>query len=173
MAGDKSCLSYAGETGLKFSAFGFLVSAYKNAVQVHNAGALGVFTRTGGDIGYYGVTGVAFAATTCFAQSIREKDDHWNKAIGGAVAGAIAGARSQRIGKVAFGAFAAGSAMWLYGFCGDSLVGVYQGETGEEWLKRREQFLESPENMEKRKQQKELIQEAKKNYYPIPSPTSE
>ena len=36
----------------------------------------------------------AFAAATCFCERTRRADDAWNKVFGGAVAGAVAGARA-------------------------------------------------------------------------------
>jgi len=50
----KSPVSSAASVALKAGAVGFFVSSLQNALQQHNYGAMGVFTRTGGTIGFFG-----------------------------------------------------------------------------------------------------------------------
>ena len=50
----KPTLKYASFVGLQAGIVGTLVSTVQNALGKHNAGALGVFTRTGGTIGFFG-----------------------------------------------------------------------------------------------------------------------
>jgi hypothetical protein len=50
----KSSLQSAGIAGLQAGGVGVLVSAVQNALGHHNRGAAGIFTRTGGTIGFFG-----------------------------------------------------------------------------------------------------------------------
>jgi len=90
--GRKNCLHEAGKNSLTFGSFGLLLSAYKNATEIHNAGALGVFTRTGSAITFFALAGLTYSGVTCLSEKIRGKEDYWNKTIGGTFAGAAAGA---------------------------------------------------------------------------------
>ena len=47
-------LQYASTVGLQTGVVGVLVSTVQNALGTHNRGAAGVFTRTGGTIGFFG-----------------------------------------------------------------------------------------------------------------------
>lgn len=51
----KSSLQYASAVGLQAAGVGALVSAVQNALGSHSSGAAGIFTRTGGTIGFFGV----------------------------------------------------------------------------------------------------------------------
>lgn len=50
----KSALQNAAVAGAKAGGVGVLVSAVQNALETHNKGALGIITRTGGTIGFFG-----------------------------------------------------------------------------------------------------------------------
>ena len=50
----KPSLQYASAVGLQAAGIGALVSAVQNALGSHSSGAAGVFTRTGGTIGFFG-----------------------------------------------------------------------------------------------------------------------
>jgi len=56
----KSPVSSAAGVALKAGAVGFFVSSLQNALQQHNYGAMGVFTRTGGTIGFFGPCGMQY-----------------------------------------------------------------------------------------------------------------
>lgn len=49
-----SALSPAFNVGLTSAGVGLFVSAIKNSLDSHNKGAMGVFTRTGWIVGYFG-----------------------------------------------------------------------------------------------------------------------
>ena len=49
----KSSLQNAAFVGLQSAGVGVLVSAVQNALDSHNRGAAGIFTRTGGTIGFF------------------------------------------------------------------------------------------------------------------------
>jgi hypothetical protein len=51
----KAPVENASKVALKAGAVGFFVSSLQNALQKHNYGAMGVLTRTGGTIGFFGV----------------------------------------------------------------------------------------------------------------------
>lgn len=50
----KPSLKYASLIGLQAGAVGAFVSAIQNALSNHSHGAMGVVTRTGGTIGFFG-----------------------------------------------------------------------------------------------------------------------
>jgi len=51
----KTPVANAANVALKAGAVGFFVSSLQNALQTHNYGAMGVFTRTGSTIGFFGM----------------------------------------------------------------------------------------------------------------------
>ena len=50
----KPTVKYAATVGAQAGVVGAVVSAIQNALGTHNKGALGVFTRSGGTIGFFG-----------------------------------------------------------------------------------------------------------------------
>ena len=50
----KPVLPYVAKVGGQAAIFGLVVSTLQNALGKHNYGAMGVFTRTGGTIGFFG-----------------------------------------------------------------------------------------------------------------------
>lgn len=50
----KPVLPYVAKVGGQAAVAGFFVSTLQNALGKHNYGAMGVFTRTGGTIGFFG-----------------------------------------------------------------------------------------------------------------------
>ncbi|KAF3352389.1 hypothetical protein VdG1_09076 [Verticillium dahliae VDG1] len=105
MAGDdvhhpKDALK-AGFTGLTIvGTSGFFVAAIHNALQVNNVGAMSVFTRSGGIIGIFALGGGAYEFTKTASANLRHKNDPWNSAIGGFVAGSILGMTRKRMPTV-------------------------------------------------------------------------
>lgn len=51
----KSPVSNSFNAAMKAGAVGFFVSSLQNALGKHNYGAMGVLTRTGGTVGFFGV----------------------------------------------------------------------------------------------------------------------
>ena len=49
----KPSLSLATSAGIQGAGVGLLVSTVQNALEKHSRGAMGVFTRTGGTIGFF------------------------------------------------------------------------------------------------------------------------
>lgn len=56
MTGNKDCLVQAGKTTAVAGGAGLFISAIQNTMAKHSEGAKGVFTRTGGTIGFLGTT---------------------------------------------------------------------------------------------------------------------
>ena len=56
MTGNKDCLVDAGKTTAVAGGAGLFISAIQNTMAKHSEGAKGVFTRTGGTIGFLGMT---------------------------------------------------------------------------------------------------------------------
>lgn len=54
MTGNKDCLAQAGKTTAVAGGAGLFVSAIQNTMGKHSEGAKGIFTRTGGTIGFLG-----------------------------------------------------------------------------------------------------------------------
>jgi len=52
----KQSLSNAAIVGLQAGGVGVFVSAVQNALGQHGKGAMGIFTRTGGTIGFFGTS---------------------------------------------------------------------------------------------------------------------
>lgn len=97
---------------LVMGAAGLTVSAIQNTLTKQNVSGWGVFTRTGGSIALFGVdrvissgcgqrvltvniaaVGGTYGFTKAAAANLRAKDDSWNPAIGGFLAGAVLGMR--------------------------------------------------------------------------------
>jgi len=93
----KTPVAKAATVALKAGAVGFFVSSLQNALQKHNYGAMGVFTRTGGTIGFFAAMGATFAFTESFVANQRQKDDALNGAIGGCAAGFLAGIKKRSL----------------------------------------------------------------------------
>lgn len=84
-------MSGAATTG----AAGVLISAVQNSLDTHRAGALGVVTRTGGTIAFFTALGGAYSFAEAMSANVRQRNDSWNTAIGGAAAGVVVGARGE------------------------------------------------------------------------------
>jgi hypothetical protein len=111
----KPTLEQASRVALQAGAVGLVVSTVQNALGKHSHGAMGVLTRTGGTIGFFGNTipcplsnlcsnilylaamGATFAFTDAFVANERRKNDALNGAAGGCAAGFLAGIRCRFI----------------------------------------------------------------------------
>ncbi|CRK42236.1 NADH-ubiquinone oxidoreductase 21.3 kDa subunit like protein [Verticillium longisporum] len=128
MAGDdvhhpKDALK-AGFTGLTIvGTSGFFVAAIHNALQVNNVGAMSVFTRSGGIIGIFALGGGAYEFTKTASANLRHKNDPWNSAIGGFVAGSILGMTRKRMPTVLGVGALVSATMGVFDFTGARLRG--------------------------------------------------
>ncbi|KAF5336883.1 hypothetical protein D9611_003156 [Ephemerocybe angulata] len=134
----KPVLEYASSSALKGAGVGLFVSTLQNALGNHSKGAMGVFTRTGGTIGFFAVLSGSFAATEAIVRNTREQDDALNGAAGACVAGFLGGLRQKSL-PLAFGGCAVlGGAMGIFDFSGNITGST---ETKEE---RRARFFKKP-----------------------------
>ncbi|KAL9940780.1 hypothetical protein V8E36_000268 [Tilletia maclaganii] len=113
---------------LQAAAAGVLFSSVQNALQKHNAGALGIFTRTGSTIGIFTAMGGAFAFTEPTVANIREKEDPLNAAAGGCAAGLIMGVSARSPQTMIFGCLGLGALMGTFQATGRSLIGSQLGQ---------------------------------------------
>ena len=60
----KGVVALAAQMGLYTGGVGLFISAIQNALTSHNRGAMGVFTRTGGTIGFFGAHSSMHPATS-------------------------------------------------------------------------------------------------------------
>ncbi|KAI8987200.1 hypothetical protein BDB01DRAFT_719933 [Pilobolus umbonatus] len=131
MTANKDCIVEAGKTAGIAGGLGLVVSAMQNTVQKHTEGAKGVFTRTGGTIGFFAAMGGIFTLGECMAKDMREKDDPINAAIGGCAAGMLAGIKTGSFPKMLAGCAAVGATMYAYESAGQ-LKGAWAGKSREE-----------------------------------------
>ncbi|KAL9101727.1 MAG: hypothetical protein Q9163_003049 [Psora crenata] len=89
----KDAVGHGVTTTLIMGGVGLTVSAIQNTLTRQNVGAWGVFTRTGGAITLFASMGATYGFSKTAAANLREKDDSWNPAIAGFLAGSIAGLR--------------------------------------------------------------------------------
>ncbi|KAG7293736.1 hypothetical protein NEMBOFW57_003793 [Staphylotrichum longicolle] len=109
--------------GLVFGGGGLLFAAVRNSLAKKNVGPWTTFTRNGGIIATFAAVGGAYEFTRAASANLREKDDYWNHAVGGFVAGAILGLRSGRMPRIiGYGAFAS-VALAAYEYTGGTLKG--------------------------------------------------
>ncbi|KAK4032987.1 hypothetical protein C8A01DRAFT_20013 [Parachaetomium inaequale] len=109
--------------GMVFGGLGLFFAAVRNSLAKKNVGPWTTFTKNGGIIATFAAAGGAFEFTRCASANLREKDDYWNHAIGGFVAGATVGLRTGRMPRIiGYGAFTA-VALAAYEFTGGTLKG--------------------------------------------------
>ncbi|EJT52902.1 hypothetical protein A1Q1_00807 [Trichosporon asahii var. asahii CBS 2479] len=130
---------------------GLLVSAVQNALDKHNRGAMGIFTRTGGTIGLFVLRRQhPSGAITGRGSSTNSQTDDWaNGAAGGCAAGFTAGVKARSL-PMAIGA-CAGMATLIGTFeaAGSNLTGDNrQNLPREEREQRRLHFFKKPQTEE-------------------------
>ncbi|KAH8434996.1 uncharacterized protein LDX57_012625 [Aspergillus melleus] len=72
---------------------GLCASAVQNTLVKKNVGPWGVFVRSGSTIGLFAAMGGTYEFVKDASANLREKDDHWNVALGGFFSGALLGLR--------------------------------------------------------------------------------
>ncbi|KAH9858104.1 hypothetical protein C2E23DRAFT_719351 [Lenzites betulinus] len=136
----KSSLQYASAVGLQAAGVGALVSAVQNALGSHSSGAAGIFTRTGGTIGFFAAMGATFALTESVVANQRQTDDALNGAAGGCAAGFLAGIRARSLPVAVASCAVLGTAIGTLDYNGKNLVPTDM-ESIEE---RRKRFFKQP-----------------------------
>jgi len=128
--------------GVQAGIVGAFVSTVQNALGSHSKGAAGVFTRTGGTIGFFAAMGATFAATESIVANSRGTDDALNGVAGGCAAGFLAGVRARSI-PIAVGACVViGAAVGTFDYAGN-----LSGESGSK-EERRKRFFKQPKLLE-------------------------
>ncbi|KAJ2083290.1 hypothetical protein H4R24_000937 [Coemansia sp. RSA 988] len=111
---------------------GLFVSSFQTAYSPRKSGgALDVFKKYGGTIGYMAAMGGVFAGVDAATAQIRGKDDYVNSAIAGCAAGFIAGIRKRSIPAAVGGCAFFATAMGTYDYSG-GFDGKMHGMTREE-----------------------------------------
>ncbi|WVQ83342.1 hypothetical protein IAT38_005481 [Cryptococcus sp. DSM 104549] len=105
------------------AAVGLLVSSVQNALQNHNHGAMGVFTRTGNTIAFFTAGGFAYSFVTPFLANIRQTNDGFNAAAGGCAMGIIAGAVRKSVPAAVGSCAGIGTVMGTFWSVGNTLEG--------------------------------------------------
>jgi len=120
-------------------AAGALVSSVQNTLTKQNVTAWGIFTRTGGTIAVFAAMGGTYEFTKLASANLREKDDSWNTAIGGFLAGSVLGMRFRTMPAVL--GYGAGLALLLgtFDYTGGVLTG-YEKDPGVDEYDRKEQL---------------------------------
>ncbi|CAD6581851.1 MAG: hypothetical protein TREMPRED_003100 [Tremellales sp. Tagirdzhanova-0007] len=106
-------LSIASRVTLQSAGVGLLVSTVKNALDTHDKGAMGIFTRSGGTIAFFAAMGFTYSFIKASTSNVREShevhidmgwlttawqtDDSLNGAAGGCAAGFLAGVRARSL----------------------------------------------------------------------------
>lgn len=106
----EDCLQKLGFLTKYCGVYGIILSSVDVLMYSHPQGYPQILAR------YAAVTlpvmgmGAAFASTTCIATNFRKKDDIWNYYLGGAAAGAVAGAAKKSLKVGSYAAFFLGAA---------------------------------------------------------------
>ncbi|KAF9040559.1 hypothetical protein BJ165DRAFT_1490782 [Panaeolus papilionaceus] len=130
---------YASQIALQGAAVGLVVSTIQNALGKHSHGALGVFTRTGGTIGFFAAMGATFAFTEAAVANQRRKNDALNGAAGGCAAGFLAGIKNRSLPMALGGCVLLGGTIGAFDYGGQ--LGGNSQLTKEE---RRQRFFKTP-----------------------------
>ncbi|CCU98632.1 unnamed protein product [Malassezia sympodialis ATCC 42132] len=108
--------------GLAGAGVGLLASAVQNSLQKHKAGAMGIFTRTGGTIALCTFVGGLFAYASASLANYRQKEDGYNGAAGGCAAGLVLGAAARSVPVMAGSCAGLGALVGSFQAAGSSLV---------------------------------------------------
>ncbi|EPE26969.1 NADH-ubiquinone oxidoreductase 213 kDa subunit [Glarea lozoyensis ATCC 20868] len=129
----KDSLKNATYSGAATGAGGLCFAAIQNSLAKTNVGAWSVITRGGGTITYFAAIGGAYQFTMDAAANLREKDDSYNPAIGGLVAGAVMGLRSRSIPQVLGLSVMTSVLMGAFDYTGGALTGPKKNKERDEF----------------------------------------
>ncbi|EIW71244.1 hypothetical protein TREMEDRAFT_67637 [Tremella mesenterica DSM 1558] len=138
-------LNIASRVTLQSAGVGLLISAVQNALEKHDQGALGIFTRTGGTIAFFAAMGFTFSFTQAAVSNARETDDALNGVAGGCAAGFLAGVRARSLPMAVGSCAALGAAIGTFSAAGNALTGTDRlSMPRPEREERRLQFFKQP-----------------------------
>ncbi|KAF8461075.1 hypothetical protein BDZ91DRAFT_772931 [Kalaharituber pfeilii] len=115
---------------------GALMSAVQNSLAKQNVGAIGFITRTGSTIAVFAAMGGTYMFVKTAAANLRERDDSFNPAIGGFLAGAILGTRFRTLSAVFGYGAALGGLLGIFDYTGGRIGGIYRDATLDEVSRR-------------------------------------
>ncbi|KAH7138009.1 NADH-ubiquinone oxidoreductase 213 kDa subunit [Dendryphion nanum] len=87
----KNTLGNTARTTMQTAFAGALVAGVENTMRKQNVGAMGIITRSGGLIALFTSVGAGYQFTKDASANLRQKDDAYNDAIAGFVAGNFVG----------------------------------------------------------------------------------
>ncbi|KAJ5504112.1 Mitochondrial inner membrane translocase subunit Tim17/Tim22/Tim23/peroxisomal protein PMP24 [Penicillium fimorum] len=132
----KDAISAAMKATALTGSVGLFAAAVQNTLTKQNVGTLGVFVRGGGIITTFAAMGGTYEFIKSASANLREKDDHYNVALGGFFSGAILGLRVRTLPAVLGYGIALSTAMTAFEYTGGSLFG-YQKDTSVDEFDRR------------------------------------
>ncbi|KAA8649812.1 hypothetical protein EYZ11_005499 [Aspergillus tanneri] len=134
----KDTIQAALKTTMLTGSVGLFASAVQNTLVRKNVGPWGVFVRSGGTIGVFAAMGGTYEFVKNASANLREKDDHWNVALGGFFSGAILGLRARTFPALLGYGAALAAAMGAFEFTGGSLWGNKRDVTVDEFERRQQ-----------------------------------
>jgi len=135
----KDALQAGLKGGLVAGGAGLFAAAIRNSLHKRNIGPWGVFTRYGGITATFTAVGGVYEFSRNAAANLREKEDHYNEAIGGFLAGSILGLGSGRMPRMlGYGAFTA-VVLAAFNYTGGKLTGFDRDPEVDEY-ERKEQL---------------------------------
>ncbi|BDD55580.1 hypothetical protein MPDQ_002105 [Monascus purpureus] len=131
------------KTTLLTGGVGLFASSVQNTLTRRNVGPWGVFVRTGGTIGIFAAMGGTYEFVKTASANLREKEDHWNVALGGFFSGAILGLRARTFpALLGYGATLA-TLTGFFEYTGGTLFGYKKNNVNVDEFERREQLRKS------------------------------
>jgi len=134
----KDAVTASIKSTLVTGAAGALISSVQNTLTKQNVTAWGIFTRTGGTIAVFAAMGGTYQFTKLASANLREKDDSWNTAIGGFLAGSVLGMRFRTMPAVL--GYGAACAVFLgtFDYTGGVLTGYEKDPNVDEYDRKQE-----------------------------------
>ncbi|KAE8410338.1 hypothetical protein BDV36DRAFT_278090 [Aspergillus pseudocaelatus] len=138
----KDAIQATMKTTMLTGGVGLFASAVQNTLTRKNVGPFGVFVRSGSTIGIFAAMGGTYEFVKTASANLREKEDHWNVALGGFFSGAILGLRARTFPALLGYGAALATAMGTFEYTGGSLWG-YKKNADIDEFERREQLRKS------------------------------
>ncbi|GAB1200920.1 hypothetical protein APSETT444_010301 [Aspergillus pseudonomiae] len=138
----KDAIQATMKTTMLTGGVGLFASAVQNTLTRKNVGPFGVFVRSGSTIGVFAAMGGTYEFVKTASANLREKEDHWNVALGGFFSGAILGLRARTFPALLGYGAALATAMGAFEYTGGSLWG-YKKNADIDEFERREQLRKS------------------------------
>ncbi|KAB8236114.1 uncharacterized protein BDW43DRAFT_267505 [Aspergillus alliaceus] len=135
----KDAIQAALKTTMLTGGVGLFASAVQNTLVRKNVGPWGVFVRSGGTVGVFAAMGGTYEFVKTASANLREKEDHWNVALGGFFSGAILGLRARTFPALLGYGAALATFMGAFEYTGGTLYGYKKNPEIDEF-ERREQL---------------------------------